>query len=103
MSTQPTQAASEGVRMPSEVVQPTRSTTQPQQGSTQPGDGTTIHTEPDGTRVVEVPPPHVPFKEQVVGYAKKTRGTVLNHPDTKEHGEAILEGKASIHTPPAHD
>ncbi|KAF5343256.1 hypothetical protein D9758_013416 [Tetrapyrgos nigripes] len=103
MSTQQTPPTSEGVRMPSEVVQPTRSTTQPQQGATQPDSGHAIHTEPDGTRVVEVPGPQVPFKEQVVGYAKKTRGTLLGNHETKEHGEAILEGKASISTPPAHD
>ncbi|THV02984.1 hypothetical protein K435DRAFT_962655 [Dendrothele bispora CBS 962.96] len=103
MSAQPDQPTSEGVRMPSEVVQPTRSTTEPQQGATQPGTGSKVHVEPDGTKVVEVPAPHVPFKEQVIGYAKKTRGTVLNNPETKEHGEAILEGKATLHTPPAHD
>ncbi|KAJ7367297.1 hypothetical protein DFH08DRAFT_837070 [Mycena albidolilacea] len=42
-------------------------------------------------------PPIVPFKERVIGVAKKTRGTVLGKPELKEHGEKILQGEASIH------
>ncbi|KAJ7069523.1 hypothetical protein C8F01DRAFT_1113034 [Mycena amicta] len=49
-------------------------------------------------------PPIVPFKERVIGVAKKTRGTLLSKPELKEHGEKILQGEASvydIHEPPA--
>ncbi|KAF7314581.1 hypothetical protein MKEN_00931500 [Mycena kentingensis (nom. inval.)] len=49
-------------------------------------------------------PPIVPFKERVIGVAKKTRGTLLAKPELKEHGEKILQGEASvhdIHEPPA--
>ncbi|KAF8214891.1 hypothetical protein K438DRAFT_765052 [Mycena galopus ATCC 62051] len=42
-------------------------------------------------------PPMVPFKERVIGVAKKTRGTLLGKPELKEHGEKILQGEASIH------
>ncbi|KAF9262772.1 hypothetical protein L218DRAFT_959918 [Marasmius fiardii PR-910] len=98
---------------PSGFVEPTRDTTAPQQGSTQPGDGSTVRetTGPDGQplRVVEVPAQgeqHVPFKDQVVGYAKKTRGAMLGNHELKDHGEQILHGTASVSTPPhehAHD
>ncbi|KAJ3911793.1 hypothetical protein F5877DRAFT_85537 [Lentinula edodes] len=40
--------------------------------------------------------PEVPFKERVIGVAKKTRGTLLNKPEVKEHGERILQGSASV-------
>lgn len=36
------------------------------------------------------------FKEEVVGYAKEIRGTILRKPETKEHGEKILSGEASF-------
>ncbi|KAJ7263177.1 hypothetical protein B0H12DRAFT_1103587 [Mycena haematopus] len=42
-------------------------------------------------------PPMVPFKERVIGVAKKTRGTLLGKPELKEHGQKILEGEASVH------
>ncbi|TFK40765.1 hypothetical protein BDQ12DRAFT_721382 [Crucibulum laeve] len=71
--------------LPSEVVKPTRSDTVPQQGSTQPGDGSEVHAGPQ-----------VPFKEQVIGISQKTRGTITGNKGLKEHGEAILEGKASF-------
>ncbi|KAG7096004.1 hypothetical protein E1B28_006686 [Marasmius oreades] len=93
---------------PSDVVEPTQITTAPQQGSTQPGDGSTVRetTGPDGQplRVIEVPGDEhqVPFKDQVIGYAKKTRGTMLNKPELKEHGEQIIQGTASVSTPPEH-
>ncbi|CAK5270483.1 unnamed protein product [Mycena citricolor] len=42
--------------------------------------------------------PHVvPFKERVIGVAKKTRGTLLAKPELKEHGEKILQGEATVH------
>ena len=68
--------------MPSQVAEPTRTNSVPQQGksgacstpdmqssrfcaaSTMPGDGAEVHEK-------------VPFKEQVIAAAKKTRGTVL--------------------------
>ncbi|KAJ7741271.1 hypothetical protein B0H16DRAFT_1565143 [Mycena metata] len=42
-------------------------------------------------------PPIVPFKDRVIGVAKKTRGTLLAKPELKEHGEKILQGQATIH------
>ncbi|KAJ7274236.1 hypothetical protein C8J57DRAFT_1314989 [Mycena rebaudengoi] len=49
-------------------------------------------------------PPIVPFKDQVIGVAKKTRGTLLGKPELKEHGEKILQGEATIYDkPPFHD
>ncbi|KAJ4465837.1 hypothetical protein C8J55DRAFT_527999 [Lentinula edodes] len=53
----------------------------------------------DQVNVVQVPDvnPEVPFKERVIGVAKKTRGTILNKPEVKEHGEQILQGSASVH------
>ncbi|ESK95192.1 hypothetical protein Moror_1010 [Moniliophthora roreri MCA 2997] len=88
---------------PSETVEPTRSDTVPQQGSTQPGDGSTVH-EGQPQRVVEAPAeqPHLSFKEQVIGVAQKTRGTVLNKPELKEHGQQVLEGRAPA-TKPGHE
>ncbi|KAL0574939.1 hypothetical protein V5O48_007013 [Marasmius crinis-equi] len=116
MSGTTTEARQDGVNaatMPSQVVEPGHSDTAAQQASTQPGDGTNIKganvketTGPDGQplRVVEVPAEQheVPFKDQVIGYAKKTRGTVLNKPDLKEHGEQILQGTATVTTPGVH-
>ncbi|KAK7028148.1 hypothetical protein VNI00_014963 [Paramarasmius palmivorus] len=78
-------------KLPSEVVEPTRSNTAPQQGSTQPGSGSAVH-ETTGAQSTEQP--HLSFKEQVIGVAQKTRGTVLNKPDLKEHGEQVLAGNA---------
>ncbi|KAH8833923.1 hypothetical protein DL96DRAFT_1578847 [Flagelloscypha sp. PMI_526] len=83
------------VQKPSDVVAPHRTDSIPQQGSTQPGDGHKDHTAQmnNAEPVVEVH--KVPFKEQVIGFAKKTRGTVLNHPETKEAGNKILEGQVT--------
>ncbi|KAJ7213851.1 hypothetical protein GGX14DRAFT_563429 [Mycena pura] len=44
-------------------------------------------------------PPIVPFKDRVIGVAKKTRGTLLSKPELKEHGEKILQGEATIYNP----
>ncbi|TRM63879.1 hypothetical protein BD626DRAFT_493026 [Schizophyllum amplum] len=68
--------------MPSEVAQPTRTNSVPQQGSTQPGDGSEVHEK-------------VPFKEQVIAAAKKTRGTVLGKEELKQEGQEILNGERS--------
>ncbi|KAJ7079754.1 hypothetical protein B0H15DRAFT_953849 [Mycena belliarum] len=70
--------------------------------------GTTHTTQEQAPNVVHVPqdsaqPPVVPFKEQVIGVAKKTRGTLLGKPELKEHGEQILRGESGIHDePPSH-
>ncbi|KIJ24204.1 hypothetical protein M422DRAFT_33147 [Sphaerobolus stellatus SS14] len=69
--------------MPSEVTQPTRSDSTPQQASTQPGDGARAHNEED----------KVPWKDEVIGYAKVTRGKLLGKKDTVEMGHQILEGE----------
>jgi len=74
------------VALPTELthIEPT------QQGSTQPGDG-------GAAMGVVVGPPS--WKEKVVGYAKRIRGTMLRKPGTKEHGDKILEGQATIDDP----
>ncbi|KAF5361051.1 hypothetical protein D9756_005007 [Leucocoprinus leucothites] len=41
----------------------------------------------------------VPFKEQVIGVAQKTRGTLLGKPGLKEHGQKILEGEITHEEP----
>jgi len=94
----PTQPATVGgtvpgttVALPTEVthIEPTKIDEQTQQGSTQPGDGTTV-------RVVVGAPS---WKEKVIGYAKKSRGTMLRRPEVKEHGDKILQGRATIDDP----
>ncbi|GLB38636.1 hypothetical protein LshimejAT787_0505010 [Lyophyllum shimeji] len=91
------QANQARTQMPSEVVRPTRTDTEPQQAATQPGDGGEVHSTRQPPTVIQIPsePAKVPFKEQVIGVAKKTRGTVLNKPELKEEGEMILEGQKS--------
>jgi len=78
------------VALPTELthIEPTRIDEATQQGSTQPGDG--------GAAMVVGPPS---WKEKVVGYAKRIRGTMLRKPGTKEHGDKILEGHATIDDP----
>ncbi|EJC98077.1 uncharacterized protein FOMMEDRAFT_162430 [Fomitiporia mediterranea MF3/22] len=80
-----------GVMMPSELYHPDPNATQQepvatpaQQGAPEPGSGTTVH---EGDKV--------PFKDQMVGYAKSIRGSVLKKPETKETGERILKGEMS--------
>jgi len=82
---------------PSEVVKPTRTDTEPQQAATQPGDGGEVHFGQPAPNVVQTTsePSKVPFKEQVIGVAKKTRGTILKNPELKQEGEMILEGQKS--------
>ncbi|KAF8073951.1 hypothetical protein FPV67DRAFT_1479937 [Lyophyllum atratum] len=89
------------VIMPSEVVPPTRTDSIPQQGATQPGGGSELHSGQQGPNVVQIPcePAKVPFKEQVIGVARKTRGTVLGKPELKQEGEMILEGKKTHNEP----
>lgn len=41
----------------------------------------------------------IPWKDQVIAYAKKTRGSVLRKPTLKEHGDQILTGEASAWEP----
>ncbi|KAI9443615.1 hypothetical protein H4582DRAFT_2054592 [Lactarius indigo] len=41
----------------------------------------------------------VPWKDQVIAYAKKTRGAVLRKSTLKEHGDQILAGEASAWQP----
>ncbi|KAL1667464.1 hypothetical protein GGF50DRAFT_124792 [Schizophyllum commune] len=64
------------------VAEPTRTNSIPQQASTMPGDGAEVHEK-------------VPFKEQVIAAAKKTRGTVLGKPELKEDAQQILDGEHS--------
>jgi len=74
-----------GSIMPSEVAPPTRVDEEPQQAATGPGTGSEVHVQ-SGTS----------FGEKVLGYAKKSRGTVLGKPELKERGQEILEGKANV-------
>ncbi|KAF8729411.1 hypothetical protein AX14_006133 [Amanita brunnescens Koide BX004] len=71
--------------MPSDVVPvtPTKVDEAPQQASTAPGDGHVVHDNPhekeESTDQSPTQTSHnkVPFREQVIGYAQKTRGTIL--------------------------
>lgn len=80
------------VPLPSELahVEPTRVDEATQQGSTQPGDGSAI-------RNVVVDPPK--WREKFIGYAKKYRGAMFRRSETKEHGNKILQGRATIDDP----
>ncbi|KAI0753360.1 hypothetical protein C8Q80DRAFT_1151719 [Daedaleopsis nitida] len=71
---------------PSETVAPTQVSTPPQQAATQPESGGVQH-----TIVVQQPKPS--FNQQVVGYAKEIRGTLLRKPETKEEGVKIRHGE----------
>jgi len=57
-----------------------------QQGASGPGSGSTVSGDHQ---------PGVPFKDQMVGYAKSIRGSVLRKPETKKTGDAILHGDIS--------
>jgi len=72
---------------PSQNVDPSRIHAVPQQADMKPDDRTTAPTGP------------VPWKEQVIAYAKKTRGKVLRKPTLTEHGDQILAGEASAWEP----
>ncbi|EIM81741.1 uncharacterized protein STEHIDRAFT_161907 [Stereum hirsutum FP-91666 SS1] len=52
----------------------------------------------DGTQVTEKA--NIPWKEQVIGYAQKTRGTVLGKNGLKDHGDQILQGETTAREPP---
>ncbi|KAI9507619.1 hypothetical protein F5148DRAFT_89507 [Russula earlei] len=41
----------------------------------------------------------VAWKDQVIAFAKKTRGTIFRKPTLKEHGDQILAGEASAREP----
>ncbi|KAI0765686.1 hypothetical protein BD413DRAFT_615590 [Trametes elegans] len=70
---------------PTETAPPTKVTTPTQQAATQPGTGGVQHV------VVESNKPS--FTQQVVGYAKEIRGTVLHKPETKDYGGKIRKGE----------
>ncbi|RPD57440.1 hypothetical protein L226DRAFT_512321 [Lentinus tigrinus ALCF2SS1-7] len=71
---------------PSETVQPTAVGTPPQQAATQPGSGPAVQ-----NVVVEQTKPS--FNQQVIGYAKEIRGTILRKHDTKDYGGKIRKGE----------
>ncbi|KAI0629672.1 hypothetical protein C8Q77DRAFT_1065177 [Trametes polyzona] len=70
---------------PTETVAPTQISTPPQQAATQPGAGGVQHI------VMESNKPS--FTQQVVGYAKEIRGTILHKPETKDYGNKIRKGE----------
>ncbi|KAI0740750.1 hypothetical protein C8Q76DRAFT_201802 [Earliella scabrosa] len=73
---------------PSETVAPTEVATPTQQAATQPGSGSAAQ-----PQVITVQQPKPSFNQQVVGYAKEIRGTLLRKPETKEQGAKILKGE----------
>ncbi|KAI0249061.1 hypothetical protein BJV78DRAFT_1156095 [Lactifluus subvellereus] len=99
---------------PSSTVNPTRSHTVPQRAATVPNEGTRVT---DSAQQTTASPTsatgRVPWKDQVIAYAKKTRGKVLRkvcpaprwertlisltpiQPTLKEHGDQILAGEAN--------
>jgi len=89
---------------PSEVTAANRIEEVPQQASTSPGDGSEVRTRSEtggpNRNVVEVPVEKTSFKDQVLGYAKVTRGTALGNAETKEYGKRILEGDPSVQKHP---
>ncbi|PPQ75817.1 hypothetical protein CVT24_002679 [Panaeolus cyanescens] len=93
------QAITASMMLPSKSVEPTRVDTPRQQASTEPNDGSRVHfgernlQENRNQTTAERQEQGVPFKEQVIGYAQKTRGTLLGKPELKEHGQQILEGQ----------
>ncbi|KAF9046549.1 hypothetical protein BJ165DRAFT_1173281 [Panaeolus papilionaceus] len=95
------QAITASIMLPSKTVEPTRIDTPRQQASTAPDDGNRVHfgeknlEQINNQTTTERQEKDVPFKEQVIGYAQKTRGTLLGKPDLKEHGEQILEGRTT--------
>lgn len=92
---------SEALR-PSDVAPPTRVDTLPQQAATQPqDDGTHVHAAPqcDASPTAARLEGKIPWKEQVVAYAQKARGSVLRKPTLKEHGQQILQGDANAREP----
>jgi len=87
----------------SEVAPHTRVEQASQQASTMPGDGSEVPTgrlAGDPNTRIEVPGEQPSFKDQVLGYAKVTRGKVLGNAETKEQGERILAGDPSLHKYP---
>ncbi|KAI8978262.1 hypothetical protein BD414DRAFT_524274 [Trametes punicea] len=77
---------------PTETAPPTQVTTPPQQAATQPGAGGVQHV------IMESNKPS--FTQQVVGYAKEIRGTVLRKPETKDYGGKIRKGEEPWPPPP---
>ncbi|OBZ71288.1 hypothetical protein A0H81_08635 [Grifola frondosa] len=80
------------VAPPSDTVAPTQIDTPSQQAATQPGSGVEVH-------VIQTAAPS--FKQQVIGYAKEIRGTILRKPETKEYGDKILKGEATYSKNPS--
>ncbi|KAI0644991.1 hypothetical protein C8Q79DRAFT_969062 [Trametes meyenii] len=72
---------------PSETVESTQVTTPSQQAATQPGAG--------GVQHIVIEPTKPSFTQQVVGYAKEIRGTILHKPETKDYGGKIRKGEES--------
>ncbi|KAH9959791.1 hypothetical protein BC827DRAFT_1268558 [Russula dissimulans] len=88
---------------PSGAVEPNRMPAESQHGRVQ-----TTFSDPDGVlseaAAAEPSSPttssgRVAWKDQVIAFAKKTRGTLLRKPTLKEHGDQILAGQANAQEP----
>ncbi|KAI9452762.1 hypothetical protein BJY52DRAFT_1190019 [Lactarius psammicola] len=103
--TAPTTSTTENAVPRSAAVEPIRTGTAPPQGvATGPEETRVADTSAQGT--TESPPTSptsstgkIPWKDQVIAYAKKTRGAVLRKSTLKEHGDQILAGEASAWEP----
>ncbi|OJT11751.1 hypothetical protein TRAPUB_11739 [Trametes pubescens] len=71
--------------LPTETAPATEVNTLSQQAATQPGAGGVKHTAASSDKPS--------FPQQVVGYAKEIRGTILKKPETKDYGAKIVAGE----------
>ncbi|KAF8467556.1 hypothetical protein DFH94DRAFT_292098 [Russula ochroleuca] len=76
-------------------INPNRIDNTSQQAAPGPGDGSRVADPNLSNTSPTSASGRVPWKDQVIAYAKKTRGTLLR----KEHGDQILAGEASAREP----
>jgi len=82
--------------LPTETAPATRVNEARQQASTEPGDGPRVAQNTDANAPANANEKPLSFPEQVIGYAKVARGTMLGKSNTKDHGNAILEGRVPV-------
>ncbi|KAF8491179.1 hypothetical protein F5888DRAFT_1068905 [Russula emetica] len=71
----------------------------PEQAAAGPGDVPRVEDPNVSGTSPTSPTGRIPWKDQVVAFAKKTRGTIFR----KEHGDQILAGEASAQEPTRKD